>query len=464
MTIALKRLLLLPLLAIVYFWLADNAVPDASFDVPYSQFSLQASALQAGKLVIDGGIASQSAYSVAAIEQALGVVTVNSSDVDFIPLTQRFYRLQNALNPGDTLLIAPAWHNYLQQEVDQTYVEHAMLGQYRYYYQVQSLAQRIRFIFSNLPLSQYWQLLHMNSAEQSVNINRYATRMAGKLYSNEAVITDQQSATTITQAYCPDPDDINNERLQRLLGLARKLADAKEVSIIFSSPPQASGHQLCSPEQRLQLHEKLKSILSNYQFPYLAHSLLPAKCATPQPYQLASTCTALASQQLLDKLRPLITTQKVEQAASVRKRLQLQRLKQLQIGHRAQALPIGEKIEGQNLGQYLAFIRGWHQEEDWGRWSKDKESIITIPLRERPGKLFIEGRYFRGNEATEIWINQQYFGAIDIQSKILDLSTVLLNEQLLEIRLRHGTPQLSNPKDPRSRRIKYGLMRLQLLQ
>jgi hypothetical protein len=462
MTTVLKRLLLLPLLAAIYFWLVDRAVPEQGFDLPYSQFALQAASLQAGKIIIDGGENAHSAYSSTALEKALGRVTVVSADSDIIPLPQRLSRLLPALKPGDTVVLAPSWRSYQKSEIGDDYIKHAMLGDYRHFYHSLSLLQRIRFVFSKLPFRYAWTLLRENPAVSAVNITRYASAIAGKIYTRSPVVADRKPVQTNVTPQCPAPETLDDSELKSALALARHITETKQVSFVFVSPAVVANQSLCTGEQRQQLIAAMQHQLAQFGLPYLASPPLPGNCALKQSNRIHPACAERASIQLADNLKLLLTGSSVDGASDLRQRLLLQRLKHLQIVHAQKPLRIGRKIEGEELDNYVAFIKGWYPMEPWGRWSSGYDSSISIPIHERPGKLFIEGHYADGNEETAIWINNQYYGDRDIQSTILDLSTVLLNDELLEIRLRHKAPRQPSKASPNTRQIKYGLMRIEL--
>jgi len=118
-------------------------------------------------------------------------------------------------------------------------------------------------------------------------------------------------------------------------------------------------------------------------------------------------------------------------------------------------------IQKHQLGKYIIFNYGWWAQEDWGLWSNGKSSRFMFNSGEKKSKkLFIEGKYFNGEEKTVVYVNGIKLGAFVLTKKEIEIPTQAQKSKINLVELRHKesvSPNEPEFKNVNIRKIKFGL-------
>ncbi|MBT4522040.1 MAG: FkbM family methyltransferase [Halieaceae bacterium] len=106
----------------------------------------------------------------------------------------------------------------------------------------------------------------------------------------------------------------------------------------------------------------------------------------------------------------------------------------------------GEPCTVTNMNQYLFFASGWSFHESWGIWSDGEQSRIKFTLELTPLQkqqtvtLYLHGRYFGGEEQTQLYLNQHDLGSHCLIDCRITVDRQLLEETRFTLRLVHTNP------------------------
>jgi hypothetical protein len=485
-----------------YLYLVDSRVM-APRAVPmfYPQYLLEASAGIKGKVIVESGSNSQHGIEPAILAAYFkGPVIIVAQNAGF-PLLPRIYNLAQYVETGDVVILPLEWNIYVDNEVltsDFLKAVSRPQASMTHYYQNLPIAEKVRFLLHQLPLSYV-----IDSALAPVNPRMENREIQDKLsYYHQRLNSIDKTAFGGSHGRKVDSHQINQGCDSYILGnqifstgftvsseFSRALASIRRLTergahVYFTWPAVAdSVDSVCYQNKSLlpaieNYAKHIRSVVEDAGYQFVGDfrdSRFPADCIADTHYHITNACAIDRTRHLVEQLyqigaKPTNSETTPEQLLEIaRERLGI--VSSTILAQMEQLLPQVKRVPAKDFDSELMLSDGWARPEKWGVWSNGPQSSLSLRvaselLASGSFEIRLRGKYFNGSEATGVTINGRDFGQHVLADKKFTVMSELLDKGILRLNLDHHNPispyQLGLSDDERN--LKYGLTEIELLE
>ncbi|MEZ5571612.1 MAG: hypothetical protein R3E64_06260 [Halioglobus sp.] len=447
-----------------------------------------------GKVVVDSGSNSHYAIDAPTLSALWNKPTLVIADSASYPLRNKIFNLKKYLNKGDVLILPLEWHYYMSSDdVASVFLSRLMDENLtlEYYFNSLPATERLRFIFTQLPLRNVLSALLMpregealllDEMESLVNFEETLRKRDNESFGGSvqqvADQTDAVAASMRCDTYVHSVELVAGKaKLSKTfladLELLRDLVDAG-IEVYFTWPAVVDRDiSACYTDVKVKkavmnFADELVSAVAARGFTFIgdiesAH--FDDSCFLDTYYHLRHSCAIQRTEALADALDKA----GVHAAGDVTKQDDLievaldygVRIQQKLLNERFAMLPALESgsIDRSELQHRASVVAGWYPAEQTGIWSRGDISVIELKidpqlLDQEFITLTIDGRYNREGAISRIAINDEDFGAYDSAERSYAVDTARIKGQRITVTLHHqdvaSPAQLGVSRDSRS--------------
>jgi len=490
------------LCGLAYFLAVDRlAIARRFVDKTYKEFLLKGTESLQGRIIVDSGSNSRFGIVAELMENHFRRPAINLADYAGVPFRHMIYNIGSHLSRGDIIILPLEWKYYSEGgKFSKKYVEFVLdkQGRYSFYYAGLPLLEKVRLIFTGMPLSMtIARIFALNGVrrhnkplvEDEIRTIREFNNSIDQSSRGSHLVDDGRlgpgdegtSINTCDQyIFSREPEKgltISGE-FRKNLSLLEAVARKKGARVFFTWPAvvgKTGNECYTSAFIRENLDSyiyKIKDEVKKHGFEFIGspyESRFDSSCFRDTYYHIRYDCAIERTRRLIRDLDAIGLDKKNKyspEATNAVLREYLANVPSSFFTARAPIrlnTPLGKKA----LSEQLYLLKGWSWQEEWGLWSTGKESeIIFSRPREGFDAIRLRGVYFWGPEKTTVRINGRLMGSFVLIDAVIPVDKDIYNAKIIKITLEHKNP--ISPYDVGisefdKRKIKYGLTGFELL-
>jgi hypothetical protein len=456
--------LALTLVIFLSYFLTINAYLSRSDQIPslWRQALLYFLSDVDNKIIIAAGSNSLHGIDTLQIEKHFNRPTINLSSNGSFPLSNKLYGIDAHTKSGDILVLPLEWTQYFypHQYPEVYFEEMVSLGAtVSFEYVNMPIRERVNFQFSKLPL-QYGltaivNYLYSPSATpihwSLANLNYNDTRLRGGVLINETESIPYQ----VSEEQSCDRYILGGENSHEITPQFHHLLDqlkalkTKGLDIYFTYPTVVdqfgnncykSGYSSFLEKR----NEEIRSLVANAGLKFIGdygRTAYAKDCFLNTYFHIKPECVATNTSYLIEQLElagvaPSATEDVTHKTNKT--------LKDMINSHYIDNIKVltRREVKAKEFSQFLLLKDGWSNLESDRVWSEGTTSSfdIHVPEKNTDYELTLKGIYFRGEEVTEVWINNQKIGKFNLTNATLKIDKELVSTTMMNIRLVHLSP------------------------
>ena len=489
------------LMSLIYFFLVDRyVIYDKTIPSSYKQILLENLSDHQGKVIIIGGSDAHHGINAQMLEGLMKRPVINLGSNGNYPYKHYIYNLQKHVKKGDLVIAVMGWAFFFNEKyVTDVYAKH-MTNDYVYVqflYENLPFLEKIKFVFTQLPYRRVAQVLlsrpiekkklehQITDANYFVELieNNNGSPRGGSFREGPEELDNGAKNTTCDRYLISNYTDnsLNNvypsDEAMEVFDMLKSLNDSG-VNVIFSwgiVVNRAEDTDKCYKSKDSKdlniLAERVRHILNDRGIPVLGNYndyINPEECFLNTYAHIKRSCTETITRKLYKNGLDQYDDQNNDIDSDAITKKVISRL-QVNIGKVREQITLlsGKKLSNKVLSiidseEYVFLDEGWSTIEDWGGvWTEGQLSklIMKIDPSSPPTSLYLDGKYFNGDEETQVIINGMNVGEFVLRDKYINLPAQALNSETITVELRHKYP--AAPEND-TREIKFGLKQIGL--